>query len=93
MEMTRRFSESPEDDIQLLFIKQLAQACCPGLDAGGGAVGWTLRYEALKKYEDQTSVWLSVRHIRLENVSNRAEPLSSVPAAIHVVGVAVGRVY
>ena len=27
MEMTRRFSESPEDDIQLLFI-DLAQACC-----------------------------------------------------------------
>ena len=45
MEMTRRFSESPEDDIQLLFI-DLAQACCRLGIPEEEAVGWTLRYEA-----------------------------------------------
>lgn len=90
MEMTRRFSESPEDDIQLLFI-DLAQACCRLGIPEEEAVGWTLRYEALKKYKIDVRMAFRTAYT-LENVSNRAEPLSSVPP-IHVVSVAVGRVY
>lgn len=38
MEMTRRFSESPEDDIQLLFI-DLAPGLLPAWNTGGRGGG------------------------------------------------------
>ena len=83
MEMTRRFSESPEDDIQLLFI-DLAQACCRLGIPEEEAVGWTLRYEALKKYKIDVRMAFRTAYT-LENVSNRAEPLSSVPPSMSLV--------
>ena len=83
MEMTRRFSESPEDDIQLLFI-DLAQACCRLGIPEEEAVGWTLRYEALKKYKIDIRMAFRTAYT-LENVSNRAEPLSSVPPSMSLV--------
>ena len=83
MEMTRRFSESPEDDIQLLFI-ELAQACCRLGIPEEEAVGWTLRYEALKKYKIDVRMAFRTAYT-LENVSNRAEPLSSVPPSMSLV--------
>ena len=47
-------------------------------------LGWTLRYEALKKYKIDVRMAFRTAYT-LENVSNRAEPLSSVPPSMSLV--------
>ena len=83
MELTRRFAESPEDDIQLLFI-DLAQACSRLGIPEEEAVGWTLRYEALRKYKMNIRMAFRSAYM-LEHPENRADLLGPIPPSMSLV--------
>lgn len=83
LEMARRFTEDQEKDIQTLFI-DLAQTCCRLGIPEEEATGWTLCYEALKKYEMDIRMTFRTAYT-LQKVSGPADPFSSVPLSMSLV--------
>lgn len=80
MEMVRRFSDKPDGDVQALFV-EMAQACSRLGLPEEEAIGWTLRYEALKKYE--MGIRLAFRTVyTLKQILQQADPFSVMPSSM-----------
>lgn len=82
LNLFRSFSQKAEKDIQFLFI-DLAQACCRIGIPEEEATGWTLRYDALKKYE--TDIRMTFRTAYgLKTMQDKGNLAQVIPPAMHL---------